>query len=115
MEIPKGDALMVGHEEVLGLYYLVGGTILFSEDVIHETGGELSYCFDPRKTLVVQPVQHGNQVQVQMGKLSEGLGKPGSLTVPETAIIMIHSVTDRNLLSQMRGALAGLVIPGGIN
>ena len=97
-------------EGVMGLYYLVNGVILFSETVKWQEGEGL--YFESKETMVIGMQQQGKQVNISAQRLSENPFKPGSLWVPESALMMTVRTKDADFVAKMRAALSGLVIPG---
>jgi hypothetical protein len=93
------------------LYYLTNGTILWSETTESETG---FYDFDAKHTLVVTPTQRqdSHSVDLAANKLSDGMFKCSSATVPLSSIVMKTDCTDEAMTTKFRAALAGIIIPG---
>ena len=99
------------------LYYLANGTILWSENAIPTGDTTLMagyYAFDAMHTLVVTPTQKqgSRTVDLSANKLSDGMFKCSSATVPLSSIVMVTDCTDEAMNTKFRAALAGIVMPG---
>jgi hypothetical protein len=88
------------------MYFITNGTIYWTPDNLEPWDG--FYTFVASKTVMVL----ANGKQVALIKLAETLGKPTCLRVSTSAVMSICDVTDRDFEAQLRGRLAGIVVPG---